>query len=166
MQFFDDKCLVAGSFDPVTCGHMNIIGAAVMTFSKVVVAIGVNDSKKYFFSLEERLSMLKKACKKYDSVTVTSYEGLTADFMKQNDIKYFVRGVRNADDEKYEEKVFNEISKVNEEARLTLFNCPKELKKVSSTLVRDLIKKGEPYNRYIPYEIIEEIEEYSKAKKQ
>lgn len=161
----NEKCLVAGSFDPVTLGHQHIIGMASMTFKEVVVAIGVNDEKKYFYTLSERLSMLQKACARYDGVKVTSYEGLTADFMRENGIKYFVRGARDEKDASYEEKVFKEISKVNPDVELILFSSPKELKKVSSTAVREAVANNSSLTKYLPYEIIEDIEEYNKSKK-
>lgn len=160
-----DKCVVAGSFDPVTNGHMHLIGVAAMTFKSVIVAIGVNDQKKCAFTTAERLEMLKRACAKYSTVTVTSYDGLTADFMRDNGAKYLVRGVRNEADLKYEEKVFKEISSKNQDVELTLIECPKEYKKVSSTLIRGLMKEGKPYEKYLPYEVIELVKEYSKSKK-
>lgn len=166
MQLIKEKCLVAGSFDPVTKGHVHLIGMAAMTFSAVVVAIGVNNEKKYYFTLDERMKMLQAACSKYSTVKVEFYDGLTADFMRDKGIKYFVRGVRNEKDAVYEEKVFKEISKDNNDVQLLLFNSPKELSKISSTLVKELIVEGKPYEKYLPYEIIEMIEEYSKLKKQ
>lgn len=165
MQLINEKCIVAGSFDPVTNGHMHLIGMAAMTFSEVIAAIGVNDKKKYFFTLDERLKMLEAACSKYSTVKVTAYYGLTADFMRENDIKYFVRGVRNAKDAEYEEAVFKEISNKNKDVELVLFSSPKELSKLSSTFVRELIIAEKPFDKYLPYEITETIKEYSKLKK-
>lgn len=153
MQMIDETCVFAGSFDPVTNGHAYLIGMAAMTFKKVIVAIGVNEKKKYFYSLEKRLEMLKKTCAKYDSVTVTSYNGLTADFMKSCSARYLVRGVRNQADLKYEEEVFKAVLKDYPEVEVMMFNCPKELSKVSSTLVKQLIADGKPYSKYVPYEI-------------
>lgn len=155
MKMIDETCVFAGSFDPVTNGHVFVIGMAVMTFKKVIAAIGVNEKKKYFYSLEKRLDMLKKTCARYDSVTVTSYSGLTADFMKENGARYLVRGIRNDADLKYEEEVFNAISKDLPNVELVMFNCPKELNKVSSTFVKQLIADGKPYEKYVPYEIAE-----------
>lgn len=155
MKMIDETCVFAGSFDPVTNGHAFVIGMAVMTFKKVIVAIGVNEKKKYFYSLEKRLDMLKKTCARYDSVTVTSYSGLTADFMKENGARYLVRGIRNDVDLKYEEEVFNAISKDLPNVELVMFNCPKELNKISSTFVKQLIADGKPYEKYVPYEIAE-----------
>ncbi len=163
-MFINSKCVFAGSFDPVTNGHMHVIGMAAMMFQEVIVAIGVNEEKHYFFSLEERLDMLKKACAKYSTVNVCSYTGMTADFMREMDAEYFVRGVRNAADEQYEKKLFDNISKANPDLQFMVFNCPKELSKVSSTLVREAIISGKPFDKFVPYEIIETIKEYSKLK--
>ncbi len=163
-MFINSKCVFAGSFDPVTYGHMHVIGMSAMTFSEVIVAIGVNENKHYLFDLQERLDMLKKACAKYSSVKVCSYSGMTADFLKEVGAEYLVRGVRNSADEAYERKVFENVSKGNPNLQFIVFNCPKELKNISSTAVREAILKGKPYEKFVPYEVIESIKEYSKLK--
>lgn len=162
MKMIDETCVFAGSFDPVTNGHAFVIGMAVMTFKKVIVAIGVNEKKKYTYSLSERLEMLEKVCAKYDSVSVTSYSGLTADFMKSVGARYLVRGVRNGDDLKYEEDVYKKISEDYPDCELVMYNCPKELNKISSTFVKSLIKEGKPYEKFVPYEITESLKQRNK----
>lgn len=156
-----DKCLVAGSFDPITNGHMYLIGMANMTFKSVVVGIGINSSKKYDYPLDSRLQMVKKACQKYQNVQVVAYSGLTADFMRENNIKYLVRGVRDKVDSDYEQKVFKEISNVNPNVELVLFNSPKDLKNISSTHVKELIKQNKQIANFVPYEIIPDLTQSS-----
>ena len=147
-------CVFAGSFDPPHLGHMDIIGKANIMFEKVVVAIGVNENKTYTYPLEKRLEMLKAACKKYENVEVTAFDGLLVDFLKKTGTTYYVRGIRDEKDYEYEKKSFDfNVSKYPEIETLFL-PCSKEVKNVSSTKVKALIAQGKPVDKLVPYEII------------
>jgi len=91
-----------GSFDPVTLGHLDIIGRAANLYDEVVVAVGVNVSKKRMFSFEERTEMLREATSGYGNVTVDSFDGLIVDFCKARDIPVIVKGLRAVSDFDYE----------------------------------------------------------------
>ena len=162
MNYLNEKCVFAGSFDPVTLGHMHVIGTCAMMFGEVIVAIGVNDAKKYTYTLNQRLEMLKRACKKYSTVTVVAFEGMLADFMRENNAVYYVRGVRDKTDVEYEEKCFKITSKLNPDIQMLFLQCPKALVNTSSTRVREELKKGKSVANLVPYEIIPLLEEYNK----
>ena len=159
---FNEKCVFAGSFDPVTTGHMDVIGKCAMMFNKVVVAIGVNNQKKYTFPLEVRLKMLQAACEKYSSVTVTTFDGYVADFLRKENTKFYVRGIRDGKDLEYEEKSFEFSVKLYPEMETLFVNCSKETKNVSSTLVKRLIKEGKPFEKYLPREALPVLKEFIK----
>ena|SRR5690348_4569088 len=91
-----------GSFDPVTRGHLDIIGRAAALYDEVVVAVGLNPSKKRMFSFEERTDMLTEATAKWDNVTVDSFDGLIVDFCKSRGIQVIVKGLRAVSDFDYE----------------------------------------------------------------
>jgi pantetheine-phosphate adenylyltransferase len=91
-----------GSFDPVTLGHLDIIGRAASLYDEVVVAVGLNASKKRMFSFDERKEMLSEATAKYGNVTVDSFDGLIVDFCKDHDIQVIVKGLRAVSDFDYE----------------------------------------------------------------
>ena len=74
------RALYAGSFDPITSGHLDIIARAARMFDHVVIAIGHNPKKPGLFSITERADLVKKACKGIKNVSVTSFTGLTAEF--------------------------------------------------------------------------------------
>ena len=74
------RAVFPGSFDPVTMGHYDIIERGLTLFDEVILAIGVNASKKYMFSLEQRLNFLKETFKDESKIKVVSYSGLTVDF--------------------------------------------------------------------------------------
>ena len=91
-----------GSFDPVTNGHIDIIARAAMLFDEVVVAVGVNKSKRRLFSAEERIEMLTESCAGFDNVRIDSFDGLLTDFCREHDIVAIVKGLRAVSDFDYE----------------------------------------------------------------
>jgi pantetheine-phosphate adenylyltransferase len=96
------RAVCPGSFDPVTLGHLDIIGRASLLYDEVVVAVGINASKKRMFTFEERTDMLREATSTYDNVRVDSFDGLIVDFCKSNGIQVIVKGLRAISDFDYE----------------------------------------------------------------
>ncbi len=96
------RAVCPGSFDPVTLGHLDIIGRASLLYDELVVAVGVNASKKRMFSFEERTDMLREATADYPNVRVDSFGGLIVDFCKDNGIQVIVKGLRAISDFDYE----------------------------------------------------------------
>ncbi len=94
--------LFPGSFDPPTYGHLNIIERARTIFDKIDVVIAVNKSKKYLFSEDERLSMIKELVSGWDNVTVHTSNKLIVDYAHENNASVLLRGVRNFSDFSYE----------------------------------------------------------------
>lgn len=94
--------LFPGSFDPPTYGHLNIIERARSIFDKIDVVIAVNKSKKYLFSEDERLSMIKELVSGWDNVTVHTSNKLIVDYAHENNASVLLRGVRNFSDFSYE----------------------------------------------------------------
>ena len=93
-----------GSFDPITIGHVDILERVLPFFKKFVLAMGKNSKKKYFFSLEERLSLIKKVFENEPKIEVRTYSGLTANFATEIGANFLLRGVRNANDFGFEKK--------------------------------------------------------------
>ena len=96
------RAVCPGSFDPVTLGHLDIIGRSSLLYDEVVVAVGINVSKKRMFSFEERTDMLREATSLYGNVRVDSFDGLIVDFCKANGIQVIVKGLRAISDFDYE----------------------------------------------------------------
>ena len=94
--------LFPGSFDPPTYGHLNIIERARTIFVKIVVVIAVNKSKKYLFSEDERLLMMKELVSGWDNVSVHTSNRLIVDYAHENNASVLLRGVRNFSDFSYE----------------------------------------------------------------
>ncbi len=96
------RAVCPGSFDPVTNGHLDIIGRSAKLFDEVVVAVGVNKSKSRLFSGDERLEMLSRVCSQWENVRVDSFTGLLTDFCLEHDIDAIVKGLRAVSDFDYE----------------------------------------------------------------
>ena len=144
------KCVFAGTFDPVTIGHENVIKKAAELFDEVVVAVCVNRAKKTAFTLETRIKALEAVCSAYKNVKVTHYEGFLVDFMRENGIKYNLRGVRSALDYEYE-TAMHEVNTALYPDMVTLYlPCETPLKHISSSLVRELAFYSKDFSEIIP----------------
>jgi pantetheine-phosphate adenylyltransferase len=96
------KAAFPGSFDPPTLGHLNIIQRAAAIFDELVVVVAKNHQKKYLFSADERVSMLRRLADGRQNVAVTVCDSLIVEFLQKHDIRLLVRGVRGLNDFSYE----------------------------------------------------------------
>jgi pantetheine-phosphate adenylyltransferase len=96
------KAAFPGSFDPPTLGHLNIIQRAASIFDELVVVVAENRQKKYLFSADERVSMIRELVRDRKNVSVVICDSLIVDFLQKRDIRLLVRGVRGVDDFSYE----------------------------------------------------------------
>lgn len=90
--------LFPGSFDPFTSGHLNILTRALTIFDEVIVAVGINQDKRGFFTMEQREDIIRQATRGMDGVRIIHYEGLTVDICRELGVRHIVRGVRNMTD--------------------------------------------------------------------
>ena len=107
------RAVFPGSFDPITLGHENIIRRALTMFDEIVVAVGVNSTKKTKFTLDQRLEMLRLVFKDVPQVRIESYTGLTVDFCTEIDAYWMLRGVRNGGDFEYERTIAQMTKRLN-----------------------------------------------------
>ena len=96
------KAVCPGSFDPVTNGHLDIIGRAADLYDEVVVAVLINKTKSSLFSVEERLALLTDVTHRYPNVRVDAFHGLLVDYCRTNGIPVIVKGLRAVSDFDYE----------------------------------------------------------------
>ncbi|MDX1545069.1 MAG: pantetheine-phosphate adenylyltransferase [Christiangramia sp.] len=143
------KAVFPGSFDPLTLGHTDIIDRALPLFDEIILAIGTNSSKKYMFSLEERLHFLKETYKKEPKVKVETYKGLTVEFCKSQNAGFILRGLRNAQDLEFEKAIGQTNHKMSGIDSVFLISSSGK-SHISSTVVRDLIHHGGNYEFMVP----------------
>lgn len=142
--------LFAGSFDPITRGHEDVVLKAMPLFDEIIIAIGTNIDKKSAFSLEDRMKWIKNTFADYPKVKVISYEGLTVDLCKKMNVNYIIRGLRNTLDFEYESLMAEANKKLNPAVETLFFFPEPNIRFVSSTLVRDILKNGGNVNDFLP----------------
>ncbi len=132
------KVVYPGTFDPPHLGHLDIVHRACAIFDKVIVAIAKQPRKNLLFDVEERLDMFSTMVKDLgDKVSVVSFDGLLVDFMKRENIKVIVRGVRLFTDFEYELQI--SLNNYNLAGVETVFMMPSQTYiHISSTIVRDI----------------------------
>ena len=142
------KVIYPGTFDPPTLGHLNIIERAAKLFESVTIAIGVDTEKaSSVFSIDERLAFLKTLTKNYKNISVIFFEGLLVDAAKDCDC--ILRSVRTFSDYEHEKTLAHTNQKLSEVETLFLF--PDEpFQSISSSLIRDIAKRGERLDQFIP----------------
>ncbi|MBL8001799.1 MAG: pantetheine-phosphate adenylyltransferase [Flavobacteriales bacterium] len=138
-----------GSFDPVTVGHVNIVERALPLFDQVVMAIGVNTTKKYMFPLEQRLAWLKETFAHEPKVVPMVFEGLTADLCKRLGAGYMIRGLRNSTDHGSERSIALMNMAIGGVDTLFL-PSRSEHAHISSTIVRELIANKADVSAFVP----------------
>ena len=149
--------IVPGSFDPITNGHLDIIKKAAALYDKVYVAVMINDKKTYMFTLEERKMIAESATAEMAGVEVISSSGWLWELAKSLGACAIVKGYRNEDDLRYEQEMAEFNAARYPEAKTVLLKAEENLEELSSTLIRDKIRKGERIGEYLPKAAIEKI---------
>ncbi|QLY29945.1 pantetheine-phosphate adenylyltransferase [Nocardia huaxiensis] len=130
-----------GSYDPVTLGHVDVIGRTAQQFDDVVVLVSINPKKQGMFSIEERLEMLREATSEFPNVRVDSWQGLLVDYAKQQGITAIVKGLRDATDFGYELQMAQMNRKLTGIDTFFIATNPR-YSYVSSSLVKEVASYG------------------------
>lgn len=147
-----------GSFDPITKGHLDIVLRAIPLFDKIIVAMGVNSAKKYFFSFEKRLEFLNATFADYPTVEVKTYSKLTADFCREHNVKFILRGLRNANDFTYENTISHLNKAIGDDLESVFLMSNPAYGFYSSTIVREIIKGEGDALQFLPKAVVEIFE--------
>ncbi len=138
-----------GTFDPFTVGHMSIVERGLKIFDRIIIAIGVNESKKSYLPVATRMTHIAKVIEDIPNVEVISYQGLTVDVAKKYDAQFILRGVRTVGDFEYEKNLAYANCQISGIETVLLYTLP-HLAFISSTLVRDLHRNGHDITDFVP----------------
>lgn len=141
--------LLPGTFDPFTKGHDALVRRGLIFLDEIIIAIGINDSKKSHFTLDERISAIKAVYKDEPRVKVTSYNGLTVDFATEQGAQMILRGIRTTTDLEYEKLIADVNRKVSGIETVLLITEP-EFAHISSSVVRELLRFGRDVSEFLP----------------
>ncbi|MDD2328192.1 MAG: pantetheine-phosphate adenylyltransferase [bacterium] len=150
MEIIDKRiALFPGTFDPFTIGHESLVRRALQLVDEIVIAIGVNESKRTYFTLGERLEMIRDLYGDEPRIRVESYDSLTLEFARQCGAGFILRGIRSVFDFEYEKTIADMNRTISGIETFLLFTEP-ALTHVSSTQVRELLRYGHDVNLFIP----------------
>jgi pantetheine-phosphate adenylyltransferase, bacterial len=143
--------LFPGTFDPFTIGHQSLVKRGLALVDEIIIAIGINDSKKTYFSLEKRMEAIEKLYKDHPCIRVMSYNSITVDFAEEVNAKYILRGIRTVNDFEYEKSIADINRKLTGIETFILFTEP-EHTHISSSVVRELLRFGKDISLFVPKE--------------
>ena len=144
-----------GSFDPITNGHLDVIERASKIFDEVIVLIAINNEKKSFFSVEERIEMIKESTKHMKNVKVDSYDGLTMRYAKKVNAIALIRGLRVVSDFEYEWKLAAANEFIDNSIEMIFFMAKKETSFISSSSIKELYQNHVDISSLVPKSVIE-----------
>lgn len=144
--------LLPGTFDPFTVGHLSLVKRGLTFMDEIVIAIGINESKRSYFSVDQRLTMIRDLFKDEPRIRTTSYDCLTVDFALQNNAEFILRGIRTVNDFEYEKTIADMNRTLTGVETLILFTEP-EYTHISSTVVRELLRYGKDVSQFVPKEL-------------
>ena len=140
----------AGSFDPITLGHVDLVDRASALFSDVIVAIGVHPTRKPLFTAEERLALVREVTKDHKNVRVEKFDGLLIEYCRQRRARVIVRGLRAATDFEYELQIAHANADLCPEIDTIFLPTRTKHGFVSASLVREIASHGGDVSRYAP----------------
>jgi len=158
--------IYAGSFDPPTNGHLDLVERAALLFERVVVALGSNPTRSALFSVAEREKLLRSACARFSNVEVDKFDGLLVDFARARGARIMVRGLRAATDFEYELQIAHANADLAPELDTVFLPTRTKHGFISASLVREIASFGGDVSRYAPPEVCKALKQkFPKRKK-
>lgn len=150
------KALYAGSFDPVTEGHLDVINRASKLCDVLVVGVIRNPSKDSSFTDEERIDMIERSTQHIPNIEIACFDGLLADYVLKHDITVVIRGLRATMDFEYEIQMAQMNARLyNDQAETIFLMTNPELSFVSSSLMREVFALGGDIGGLVPENVLE-----------
>ncbi len=142
-----------GSFDPVTLGHLDIIERSSKIFDKVIVAVMYNRNKKPMFDVDERVELLKKSTQHLSNVEVDRHEGLLVDYLRNNDVRILVKGLRAISDFEAEFQMASVNQKLCREIETVFIMTRTDYMYLSSSIVKEVASFGGDITNFVNEEV-------------
>jgi len=151
--------LYAGTFDPVTYGHVDVVRRAAALFDKVIVGVSVNPKKTPLFSQQERVEMLREACAQFANVEVAVVPGLVVEFARAVGAGVIVRGLRAVSDFEFELQMASTNRALAPEVETVFFTPAPQYHYVSASIVAEIAQFGGEVEEFVPPKVAEKLRE-------
>jgi pantetheine-phosphate adenylyltransferase len=155
------RAVCPGSFDPVTNGHLDIIGRAAALYDELVVAVFVNKTKASMFAVEERMDMLAEVTGRYGNVRIDSFHGLVVEYCRANDIPVIIKGLRAVSDFDYELQMAQMNRGLANVDTLFMPTNP-EYSFLASSLVKEIASWGGDVSALVPANVLDRLYDRSR----
>ena len=159
------KVLFAGSFDPITCGHLDLINRASLLCETIVVGVVENKSTVPYFTVEERMNMIREATAHLDNVEIDCFSGLLADYVNANGIQAVVRGLRATTDFEYEIQMAQMNDRLYKDGIETIFlMTTPDHSFISSSMIKEVFLLGGTVEGLVPENVLQYMKEKREQK--
>ncbi len=151
------KAVFPGSFDPFTIGHEDIVRRALPLFDEIIIAIGINSTKKNLFSTEERVNWIRELFENEAKIKVDTFSGLTIEYCRQVGANYLLRGLRTAADFEYERTIAQLNQAMYPQVETILILSHPQHSMISSTIVREILRFNGDISSFVPDNIYKHL---------
>lgn len=158
MSELTHTAIYAGSFDPLTFGHLDVVERAAKLFEHLVVAVGRHPTRNPLFSAEERLALMTSVCAPIANVTVSQFDGLLVDYAREINARVIVRGLRVGADFEYELQIAHANADLAGEIDTVFLPTRTRYGFISASMVREISSHGGDVSRYAPPEVCAALE--------
>ena len=150
-----------GSFDPPTNGHLDIVERSARLFDRVVIGVGMNLAKKTVFDADERVALMREACKRWPNVEVRPFDGLQVDFAKECGATFIIRGIRALSDFEFEFEMGNMNRTMAPGIDMVYLMTAPEYLFLSASRVKELVAFGAPVDKYVPANVAKALKAHT-----
>jgi pantetheine-phosphate adenylyltransferase len=157
------KAVYPGTFDPITRGHEDLVRRAARLFDHMVVAIADSKSKRPFFSLEERVQMAREVLAGVPNIEVVGFSGLLMDFMREQQAKVIIRGLRAVSDFEYEFQMAGMNRNLYPDVETVFLTPGEQYMFISATMVREIATLGGDVSHFVSPLVAARIQRMSRA---
>ena len=155
--------IYAGTFDPVTNGHLDILKRSLQVFDRIIVAVAGASPKDTFFSPEDRVEMLESAAEKLDGVEVIPFSGLLVEFAREKGATAVIRGLRVVSDFEYEFQMALMNRRLDRELETVFMMPSEEYTYLSSSLIKEIASAGGDISQFVPPIVVTKFEQMRKT---